>query len=89
MTISLEFISALCDVADNADQLVNLVLDGKPYAEVMRQLILDLNSLDNLSIGSVEQMGADLMERDFDRAELRDGAIWISEKEEESCPVKR
>lgn len=87
--ICIESINTLIGIAHGADRLVNLVLDGEPYAEVIRELILDLNSYDNVSISDEE--AADLVSCDFVRAELRDGVIWLykaEEAEEATCPAK-
>jgi hypothetical protein len=87
---SLEFLSALHDVAREADHLVNLVLDGKSYADVMRELILDLNRADNESCGDWGQVAGDLSQRQITHVEMRDGDIWLDfkEEEEEACPAK-
>lgn len=83
-----EFLSSLCYVAAAADQLVNCVLDGKPNAEVMRELILELDRLEGHCVCDIKEIAADLLEVVFDRAEMRDGKIWLYEEEEEPCPAK-
>ena len=38
-----QYLYALLEVLKGADQLVTLILDGEPHAEVMRQLIMNLD----------------------------------------------
>ena len=85
-----EFLSCLIDVARLADWLVDCVLNGRPNAEVMRQIIIELYNLENHASGNLLDISAHLIEAEFDRAEIVDGDIWIYEKqeEEEACPAK-
>jgi hypothetical protein len=86
---STELLSALCDLARSADELVDLVLDSKPYGSVMRELILDLNHIDNEKTGDLAEIAGDLTERQLNRVEIRNGDIWLEfEDEEEACPAK-
>jgi hypothetical protein len=89
-----ECLRALVSVADYANQLVDLILDGKSYASVMRQLIQQLDEVDGNCVGGLdglEDLENELLQATFKSAELLpDGRIWIKEKEEEEepCPAK-
>ena len=93
--LSTEFLAALCSVAQLADQLVNLVLDKKPYASVMREIIEELDQVHGwapVAVGGsdLEEVIQFFREVDIGRVELRNGNIWLFEKaeEEEECQAK-